>query len=236
MIEFGHQFEYLNKFSLEDFNVLMVKIEEEPSCPIGLKRTVIGTELSVSKPYIQAYTTKYDEVLSFPITICHPDGEYFTRQEVSDITAWLTSPKTHQLLKVFEQCDDNDTDYVEYMALFTDIEAQVVAGEVAGLKCTVSCNAPYGYSPEITVKGVVDNGSLTIDVLNNTTELGEYIYPLLSITPDNSTETITITNITDDNNSVVYKHVNKFTQINIDSLTEMVTDENGDLISFASLG
>ena len=230
MIAYGCYFIYNNQSS-KYFDVMMCSIGEELDCPMGIERDVVGTELSVSRPYIRAFTTRYKDVLSFPITLCHNDGSEFTRKQAEDIICWLTSPKTYRLLKIYD--DKNDADYTEYMALFTNVESKVVGGRVVGLKFTITCNAPYGYSGECISEVDVTQDTLTFDITNNTTELEEYVFPIVTLIP--SSESIKITNITDNNNSVEFK-VNGFDEINIDSKNEMIYDSEKNLINLTDLG
>mgnify|MGYP000849429032 FL=1 len=131
------------------------------------------------------------------------DIDYFTSSDIRKISAWLTSPQYPRLFKFIGS--DYFQEEIEYFATITSIETENV-GFPCELKFTVTCDAPFGYSPETIYQGVSrivisDSGAIGMEpydvVINNNSDCYEdYIYPVikLEITDDS---TINITNQTD---------------------------------------
>lgn len=83
----------------------------------------------------------------------------------------------------------------DYFGVFSDVQAQVIDGNVVGFNCTFTTDSPFAWTHEIHQE--VD-GSATFTV--NSAEKYREIYPLIEITLDvseNSRETVVISNSQD---------------------------------------
>ena len=137
------------------------------------------------------------------------DIDYFTSSDIRKISAWLTSPQYPRLFKFIGS--EYFQEDVEYFATITSIETENV-GSPCELKFTVTCDAPFGYSPEIVHQGISrivinDSGAIGMEpydiVINNNSDCYEdYVYPIIKLEVTNDS-TIDITNRTD-NDSISF--------------------------------
>lgn len=142
MAIFGSSFTYNGKSS-DDFGVIICASEQPESIPMGLTREILKGEITSRRPVSNWYNTKYSDVLTFEVTITKPENRAFSREEVRDINAWLTGPRTPTLL-FFE---DEAFDPINYYGVFTDV-TNVYGSGVLMLTYTFTADSPYGWSNE----------------------------------------------------------------------------------------
>lgn len=193
MAIFGSSFTYNGKSS-DDFGVILCTSEQLDSIPMGLTRETLKGEITSKRPIANWYNTKYSDVLSFEVTITKPEDRAFSRDEVRDINAWLTGPRTPTLL-FFE---DEAFDPINYYGVFTDV-SNVYGSGIIMLKYTFTADAPYGWSNEREFK-YTSGGNF--EVINDTDEMNDFTYPLLEITA-NAGEKISIDNISEISNDLL---------------------------------
>lgn len=108
MGQYGKYFEY-NGESSERYNLVTggYSVNEYE---FGLQRNVDRTEMNKYRSYTYTYGTIYDDVLSFPILFMKDPCKFsnndelrFTRQEIREINAWLTSPHYPKLFHMYDQ-------------------------------------------------------------------------------------------------------------------------------------
>lgn len=203
MAKLGKHFCYDGKWSddMIDDKIMLCTFDNLEDDSSGLSRSFIKNEITMNRPIISHFGIKYDDVLSFPVTIAKCNGKYFTRDEISKINKYLTSAKTPRLLRVedYHNYFDEDADIIDYFGCFTNVEFKTVS-ETAGIKFTFTCNAPYGFSKIKT--HIFSCNNLEENIIVNSDEIEEYIYPSYVIKTKEPGE-ITVKNITD-NNEVTY--------------------------------
>ena len=172
MAIFGSSFTYNGKSS-DDFGVIICASEQPESIPIGLTREILKGEITSRRPVANWYNAKYSDVLTFEVTITKPENRAFSREEIRDINAWLTGPRTPTLL-FFE---DEAFDPINYYGVFTDV-ANTYGSGILMLTYTFTCDAPYGWSNEREFK--YTSGGV-LEVVNDTDEINDFVYPLLEI-------------------------------------------------------
>ena len=198
MAIFGSSFTY-NEKSSDDYVVILCATEAVDSIPMGLTREGLKGEITSRRPVANWYNTKYSDVLTFDVTITKPENRAFSREEVRDINAWLTGPRTPTLL-FFE---DEAFDPINFYGVFTDVN-NVYGSGILMLKYTFTSNSPYGWSNEFQYiynnledkKLSVEQGSVTgsgkdlvvavqnngyFSIENSTDELNDFVYPLIAI-------------------------------------------------------
>lgn len=173
MAIFGSSFTY-NGISSDDYGVILCAAEQPDSIPMGLTREILKGEITSSRPVANHYNTKYSDVLTFDITITKPENRAFSREEVREINAWLTAPRTPTLL-FFE---DEAFDPIYYFGVFTEVD-DIYGNGIIMLTYTFTSNAPYGWSDEREF--VFDNMSTEFKVINDTDELNDFVYPLIKV-------------------------------------------------------
>lgn len=198
MAIFGSSFTYNGKSS-DDFGVIICASEQPESIPMGLTREILKGEITSKRPVANWYNTKYSDVLSFDVTITKPEDRVFSREEVRDINAWLTGPHTPALL-YFE---DEAFDPINYYGVFTEV-SNIYGNGILMLKYTFTADSPYGWSNEREYAyNNLENSLISVDdkniyvtegnvivalqkgdefqVVNDTDELSDFTYPLITI-------------------------------------------------------
>ena len=185
----GSSFTY-NGISSDDYGIILCAVTQLDSIPMGLKREVIKGEITSNRPVANWYNAKYSDTLSFEITITKPEDRAFSREEVRDINAWLTGPRTPTLL-FFE---DEAFDPINYYGIFTDVTDTYGSGIIM-LTYTFTADSPYGWSNEREFKCTSSSASSTtkFEIINDTDELTDFVYPLFEIKSTPGTK-ITIEN------------------------------------------
>lgn len=121
----------------------------------------------------------------------------------------------------------------DYFGVFSDVQAQVIDGDVVGFNCTFTTDSPFAWTHEI--HQVVD-GSATFTV--NSAEKYREIYPLIEISPtkDDSSSTRSKVKISNsvDGGEIKLNLLQKSPTI-LDSRRSIIKDATG-LVSFTDLG
>lgn len=108
MGQYGKYFDY-NGVSSEGYNLITGGYSVE-DYEFGLEREVDHSEMNRYRSYTYTYGTVYDDVLIFPIIFIKDPCKYtdnndlrFTRQEIREINAWLTSPHFPRLFHMHDE-------------------------------------------------------------------------------------------------------------------------------------
>ena len=126
----------------------------------------------------------------------------------------------------------------DYFGVFSNVEAQVIDGDVMGFKCTFTTNSPFAWTHEIKQEV---NGSATFTV--NSAEKYREIYPLVEITSTDSSNGLrsdfTITFSHPVGSTTVSKEMELSLRTGdtttIDARRSIIQDLSG-LVSFTDLG
>lgn len=160
------------------------------------------------------------------------DTDYLSSSNIRIINGWLTSPQTPKLFKIIG--GDYFYEDIEFFATFTEITTDHVVFPYE-MNFTVTCDSPYGYTPEITHNITSSSTLPKTYIINNTSDCHEdYIYPLIKISPK-SHGTITIQNVTD-NNGTMKINALKDDDFYIDCQHLKIYDITNSIISFEDLG
>lgn len=160
------------------------------------------------------------------------DTDYLSSSNIRIINGWLTSPQTPKLFKILG--GDYFYEDIEFFATFTEITTDHVVFPYE-MNFTVTCDSPYGYTPEITHNITSSSTLPKTYIINNTSDCHEdYIYPLIKISPK-SHGTITIQNVTD-NNGTMKINALKDDDFYIDCQHLKIYDITNSIISFEDLG
>lgn len=189
----------------------------------------------------QCRPTMENNILTFPLdytpdikqgTMQMNNTDYLSSSNIRIINSWLTSPQTPRLFKIIG--GDYFYEEIEFFVTFTEINTDHVIFPYE-MNFTVTCDSPYGYTPEFT-HSITSSSTLTkTHVINNTSDCHEdYIYPLIKISPK-SHGTITIQNVTDNNGTMTIDAL-KNDNFYIDCQHLKIYDTTNSIISFESLG
>lgn len=198
----GTTFLYDGKLSSE-YGVIVGGSGSSDSYEMGLDRSIVTGDLNRFRTQVNHIGTKYSNVLTFSFSIVkdpcqfHNDDMYFTRQEIRNLNAWLTS---QEFPKVLYFPDDEEDIY--YFAIINSVDSNVANTKVYMLTYEVTCNAPWGFSALKEESSIVDNNILERNIIINNTsdDVYNYIYPIIEIEP-HSSGTITIMNNSDESSN-----------------------------------
>lgn len=173
---------------------------------LGLERSIESGESNLYRTEPNFYGAKWSSPLSFELHIIKDPCKYssqknlmFSKEELRQITRWLTSPQYPQWIEFEYAPEEIDGDTIFYKGLFNNIEAYSVGGDIYGLKLFFACSTSFGYTDYKNIEIIGANGSVVNqNIDNNNDELNDYCYPQIIITP-NSTGQIFICNLSDCN-------------------------------------
>lgn len=236
MAQYGSSFIYNNRSS-EEFNLIIGGFQNKDTV-LNISRTIEKSSMNKYRHKVNTYGVNYSDVLSFTIQLIKDPCKYsdqedmrFSRAEIREIAAWLTSPITPRLFHMFNYPDDNDMEY-DYYGMFTGIEAQ--DNGVYSITCTFECNTPYALSPEQSV--VITDGQGIIN--NPSDEYEDYVYPTIVITPT-STElnpySIRLINESDGNRSITLNKMKRGDTVIMDCHKMTIKNSSGSLFNFEDL-
>lgn len=237
----GEDFKF-NNIWLSDFGMKMYDPEESQKF---VSRNINKSNQTPIRSVPNHYSVSYSDVLTLSFLImkdecaCENQKEFhLSSDELNDIRSWLESPKLPCELNI--QSSNNEKD-VCYFGIFTDVQPFEFNKECYGLYLTFTCNAPYGFSPLVTKEFKINgtDGTFTADFPNLSAEQNEYLMPQISIVSSGTfsgNEQISISNKSDDGNSMDIKLPSGCSEIVIDCRKKTITDELGRLIPLNKIG
>ena len=237
----GTDFHYDNH-ALSDYGLMLVASEEDQRF---VTRSIISTEQSAKRPEIFIFKTKYEDtlVLNFSIfknscKLSEQSDYQFTQTELREVRRWLESPKTPKEL-IIKNTSKKEDEIISYFGLFTEVQPYLVGANCYGLNLAFKCNAPYGYSAPITqVFECPKSITYSHKYACPNDEKYEFVYPVIKLYLNSSVSnkgTITIKNITDNNNSLTIKLPNT-SYITIDCKKKQILNADGNVIRLCDLG
>ena len=235
MAIFGKYFDFNGKSS-KDFGLMIVSFDTVDSIPMGLERTINIGEMNIFRQRPNHFGTTYSSTLQFTVTVVKDplisDKNFFTRSEIGKINAWLTSPRFPELFHMTDYDNDVESDeYVDYFVTVQNVESTFIQ-RVVGLKFTLNCDSPFGYSEEKTF--TLSESEKKYTILNGTDDLESYIYPMIEIIPKDDKD-ITLTNITDNSSSITFNPKEANNTIYIDCQRLTIKNYIGSLIPLTDL-
>ena len=181
--------EYNGKSS-DDFDLICCSVDDNSQeTPMLAEREILKGETTQNRPVANHYGTKYSDVITFDITFIKREGKIFSREEVREVNAWLTSPKIPSLLTVGDEDDP-----VHHFGIFTAVDSVYTIG-IAALTYTFTSKAPYGWSKEYNYT-YTSTGNTSFILRNDSDDLNNPVYPSVFI-QGNQGENITLTNLTE---------------------------------------
>lgn len=177
-------FTYMNK-SASELNLITVDFNNDDKIPMALKRTIVKGETNRYRLKANHLYATYDDSLEFEIHItkdvCKIQDQSaleFSRDEVREVTKWLTSSSIPSPMYI----EESDSINVFYCGIFSNIEAFSVGGKVYGFIVTFTNDSAFAYSDEIVKKQSVA-GYTTALIDNQSDLLDDYCYPVIKLTP-----------------------------------------------------
>ena len=236
MASYGKSFTY-NGRSSADFDLVIGGFQSIDTS-LNLERTITKSTMNRFRHRTNTYGINYNDVLTFNIQIIKDPCKYtdqtdmrFTREQIREIAAWLTSPITPRIFHMFDYPDLEDGEY-DYYGIFTNISAQ--DNEIYCLNCLFECNTPYALSAEQNI--IIDDGEGVVS--NPSDEYEDYVYPVIVITPTADVDEpydIRLINESDGNRSITLKNMKPQDTVTMDCQKMTVKNQSGSLMSLDDL-
>lgn len=191
--------------NMNDFKIngvqkyIFVDFEQNPPVNLGMDREMDVGSINRYRNEPNYSYDKWTSPLQFEFHIVKNPDIYkeqsemeLTKDDINEITKWLTSSHLPQWLKT-----DNDynKDNLRYKGFFKNIEAWAYCGIVYGLKLFFQCTSSFAYTEDIVNEGVVSSYKYEL-VKNNSDEQYNYCYPTIDIYPISNCD-IYICNLSD---------------------------------------
>lgn len=234
-----YTFVYNNK-SLASFGMMTIPPEDVQQF---VSKNIIRGEQTALRPRPNHFSTVYNDTLIFNFLIirsdvCDSQDDYIlTDIEINSLRAWLESPKTPTELIPIRTDFSSD---IIYFGVFTNVQPFIFDGACYGLYLTFTCDAPYGYSfPKRNSIMPRDASNIIWSITNESAELNEPLYPIITIRSSSTfgtSESISIKNVTDNNNEMILSLPHNRSKIIIDCQKKIIKDESGNLISLSDVG
>lgn len=210
-------FNYLNKNSETDFNLIVSHFADDADS--GETETFMSMEPvyvdNASGTRRIDYGAKYSSVAVFRITLIKQDGSELSVANIRNYLKWLTGARNNSSLDLLI----GDEIKYSFVGRFTNAWQYKMDARTCGLILEFTSISPWAYSPIQTVTQSI-NGSVEIEINNQSDDLYEYVYP--KITYNNTTgSSLTLEN----------KTTEETTQIDGLSPNEIVTIDNNLMIT-----
>lgn len=197
---------------------------------IGVTRESIVGNTTLTRPFPNEYGTTTDSLV-FDYALVKVNNKPFTNEEQIEVERWLSSPKFSSKLQII---DNNGLETALYYGKFTKTEWHPCIGGWAGVTFTFENKGAYPYKHFSHTFNINERGTITFNCESD--ELEEYIYPVISITATENTEQVTIVNITDNNNVLSLRALDRL-EIIMDCDICMLKDATVDgVINFSDIG
>ena len=194
----------------------------------GLETASAGGNMSVVSDSVSrraenfVYGVRQDNNQQFNVVI-GSDTEK-SRADIDRILGWLLKP-TVQYLHIRQ----NDMDFYRYKGYFTNPQVISVAKRLFGLQLTFVSTSPYAYTFPQSKEWTITQPKTVI--FNNTGDSLAYLFPTISITPNNITQSFSIINVSDNNREFRFDFAAPFPNGN-----EIITIDNDLQIITSSMG
>lgn len=175
------------KLSSINKNYISVSFEQNEDINLAMEREMEIGSTNRYRTEPNFFYDKWSGKLSFTLCIVKNPDLYnsqlereITKEEIRQITRWLTSSHLPQWIK-FEY-ENNDNDVTNYYGYFKNIETFTVSGIVYGFRMLFECTTQFGYTDEIVKREEVSTYKNVL-LKNDSDELNDYCYPTLDISP-----------------------------------------------------
>ena len=214
----------LGEFRASDYGLVVASFSSsgESEYEIGFTPAVI--EKFVGQEPVPVYLgQKYEEKLQPTITIiknpCIYQGKdlNFSEKELRNMAREFTGIKGYQWLKIINDTEDN----IWYRARINKLSYKRVRGYVVGLILELMCDSCFAWSEEYDIS-INAKANKKFFMFNNTDDFNSYVYPVVELSSIGS-ESITLTNLTDNNRETEIINLKGNEKITIDSKNEIIS-------------
>lgn len=179
-----------NKLSDLNTKYISVDFEQNPDTVFALSRNIEYNDTNRFRHEPTITPTRFDDKLSFELHLVKDDTYYKTQEErlitegeVRELTRWLTSTDTSQLLEFDYGAGSikSGEDVHVFFGQFINIEPFNMDGSLYGLKMTFECSSAFGYTDQLTDTIICAGNAISYNLSNQDDRLNEYCYPEIEI-------------------------------------------------------
>ena len=225
-------FIYKNKSTdtiLESTRLILVSFSQLESITGSSRESVVGNS-TLTRQFPNEYGTM-SSALTFNYALIKSDKTPFTVEEQIEVERWLSSPKYSSKLQIID-CDGIEDTL--YYGKFIKTDWYPCVGGWYGVAFTFENKHAYPHRHFEHTFNINGNDTITFNCQSD--ELEEYIYPIVMITAQDSTEELTITNRTDNNNSISMRCLDRIENVMDCNLCMLYDRGNKNLIGFDDVG
>ena len=190
-------FEY-NGFSTDnivDKPLMMVQFDATNDID-GQNREILKGEKTLYRQEANDYGAFYSDDTSYEFYLVKKDRSPFSQTEQRKVSKWLMSPQTKK--KLTGIADDGET--VVYIGTFQSVGIKMITGHIDGIRCVFVCDTPFSWVSKKETFTCSGQRKIAVEIDCDDSEY--LIYPKITIDPANLKQTVTITNHTDQENSM----------------------------------
>lgn len=199
---FGSSFTY-DGINSDSYNVIMCSIDSFGLDDIdtGLSTEIISDSTSSIERF--EYSAKYNSVITFEMTLCNKDFTSLTKNQIRNITKWLTGRKKAAWLSL----KNENYDDVNYKCRVISATKKKVGDTVLGLLLKWECSSPYAYTEEYVYNFSINGSNQEVIIYNDTDDTENYLYPNIIIKSKSNMEVFSIYNVSDNNRLTKLKNI-----------------------------
>lgn len=182
--------------------------------------TFTESVLRKSKRYLLG--VQQTPVLSFDIFFNSP--REITSVELGNIQAWLFGHSQYKILQIVQA----DIQEVYYNCFLKNPRVHKVGNIVRGIRATVECDAPWGWTFEKTKTYTYVDDDINDDIVfNNISDDNGYLYPILEFTMNTLGGNLIITNSDDNDRQFIFTDLLQDEVITIDNDKNIISSSTG---------
>ncbi len=170
------------------------------------------------------YTSKLKPIMTIIKDTSMNTSQYFNSHECREVLRQLTGFKGYKTLQILPY----DYDELLYFNVRTvNVSYNKIDNQVVAISLEMECDSPYAWSEEFNYTYNV-SATQSLIIFNNSDELYDYVYPVMSIKTTNDISNFKITNIEDNDWETQINSISSNEIITIDSKNEIITSSITD--------
>jgi hypothetical protein len=162
------------------------------------------------------YGVKQTGNLVFPIKML--SEKPLDHYDVSAISRNFFNKQSYKYLQIIQP----DLEGIFFKCMLINPKKVCIGKEVYGFSCDVYCKENHAWTDEFTYNYSIINPNQNI-VINNLSDLDDYLYPYISFTTSNTTTSFSIKNITDNNREFKFTSISGNETIGVDNDRQIIT-------------
>lgn len=164
----------------------------------------------------------YEEVTPLTFEIKIMSEKEIPAPMIGNILKWLVARNGYKKFILIQ----GDMSHIFYECIFINPVKQLIGNSVYGFTVTGECNSPYQFSKEITVTRGSSSASYDL-MINNASDINDYVYPYLEFKMPASGNQFTITNNSDNGRKMIFSPLAGNEHMTVDNKRKIITSSQG---------